>query len=98
MANIVQAWCRENLTDFLDKTLWPPSYPDLNPLDFYIWSHMLAKQSEQQVSTMDQFKKLIPKIWDEIPIDQVRVACDSSEKRLKLVIQHTGRVLPANMP
>ena len=21
MANIVQAWCRENLTDFLDKTL-----------------------------------------------------------------------------
>ena len=35
-ANIVQAWFRENLTDFLDKTLRPPSSPDLNPLDFYV--------------------------------------------------------------
>lgn len=96
-ANIVQAWCRENLTDFLDKTLWPPSSPDLNPLDFYVWSYMLAKQSEHRVSTMDQFKKLISKIWDEMPMDQVRAACDSFEKRLKLVVKHKGRVLPANM-
>ena len=35
-ANIVQVWCRENLTDFLDKTLWLPSSPDLNPLNFYV--------------------------------------------------------------
>ena len=33
-ANIVQAWCRENFPDFLDKTLWPPSSPDVNPLGF----------------------------------------------------------------
>ena len=44
-ANIVQAWGRENLTDFLDKTLWPPCSQDLNPLDFYVWSYMLAKQT-----------------------------------------------------
>ena len=69
MANIVQVWCRENFTDFIDKTLWLPSYPDLNPLDFYAWSYMLAKQSEHQVSNMDQFKKLISKIWDEMSMD-----------------------------
>ena len=43
---------------------------------------MLAKQSEHQVSTMDQLKKLISKIWDEMPMDQVHVACDSFEKCL----------------
>ena len=96
-ANIVQVWYRENLTDFLDKTLWPPRSPDLNPLDFYVWSYMLAKQSEHQVSTMDQFKKLISKIWNEMPMDQVRAVCDSFEKRLKLVVKHKGRLLPANM-
>ena len=58
-ANIVEVWCRENLTDFLDKTLWPSSSPYLNPLDFYAWLYMLVKQSEHQVSTMDHFKKLI---------------------------------------
>ena len=49
---------------------------------------MLAKQSERQVSTMDQFKKFISKIWDDMPMDQARAAFDSFEKRLKLVIQH----------
>ena len=58
---------------------------------------MLAKQSEHQVNTMDQFKKLISKIWDEIPMDQVRAACNFFERRLKLVIQHKGGVLPTNM-
>ena len=46
---------------------------------------------------MDHFKKLISKIWDEMPMDQVRAACYFFEKRLKLVIQHKGAVLPANM-
>jgi hypothetical protein len=33
-ANIVQRWCEDNLTDFIPKDEWPPSSPDLNPLDF----------------------------------------------------------------
>ena len=57
---------------------------------------MLTKQSKHQVGTVDQFKKLISKIWDEMPMDQLRTACDTFEKRLKLVIQHKWRVLPAN--
>ena len=82
MENIVQVLCQENLIDFLDKTLWPPSSPDLSPLEFYVWSYMLAKQSEHQVSTMDHFKKLISKIWDKMPMDQVRAAYEFFEKRL----------------
>ena len=58
---------------------------------------MLAKYSEHQMSTMDQFKKLISKIWDEMSMDQVRATCEFLEKRLKLVIQHKGGVLPTNM-
>jgi hypothetical protein len=32
-ANIVQRWFEDNLTDFIPKVEWPPSSPDLNPLD-----------------------------------------------------------------
>nr|XP_029709501.1 uncharacterized protein LOC115255511 [Aedes albopictus] len=84
-ANVVQAWCRANLTDFLDKTLWPPSSPDLNPLDFFVWSYMMSKLNDYTISTLDQFKMVILKIWDEMPMQAVRAACDAFEKRLKLV-------------
>lgn len=75
-ANVVQAWCRANLTDFLDKTLWPPSSPDLNPLDFFVWSYMMSKLNDYTISTLDQFKMVILKIWDEMPMQAVRAACD----------------------
>ncbi len=32
-AKKTQKWCQENLQDFWPKSLWPPSSPDLNPLD-----------------------------------------------------------------
>ena len=33
-ANIVQAWCSENFPAFWNKSMWPPSSPDLNVMDF----------------------------------------------------------------
>ena len=33
-AKLVQEWCKENFSHFWDKTFWPPSSPDVNPLDF----------------------------------------------------------------
>ena len=37
-ANSVQAWCRCNFKGFWEKELWPSSSPDLNPMDFGLWS------------------------------------------------------------
>ena len=36
-ANRTQDWCRANLPHFWEKEVWPPSSPDVNPLDFYVW-------------------------------------------------------------
>ena len=35
--NTTQKWCEENLSGFFNKSLWPPSSPDFNPLDYYVW-------------------------------------------------------------
>ena len=35
-ANRVQEWCQRNMTGFWPKELWPPSSPDLHPIDFAI--------------------------------------------------------------
>ena len=34
MAKLVQDWCRENLSHFWWKEMWPPPSPDFNPMDF----------------------------------------------------------------
>lgn len=90
-AKIVQDWCNENLTDFIPKDEWPPSSPDLNPLDFCIWGYMLQQLKNYKYKCLDEFKLVILKIWDSIPHNVVRAACNGFEKRLKLVIKAKGQ-------
>lgn len=89
-AKIVQAWCTENLPDFISKDEWPPSSPDLNPLDFCIWGYMLKELKNYSYTTISDFKIVIAKIWDKIPDHVVRASVSSFEKRLKLVVQAKG--------
>ena len=96
-ANITQAWCKENLTDFLTKEEWPPSSPDCNPLDYFVWSYMLANLNDYKFSNLEQFKKVISKIWDKMPLETVRAACNDFERRLKLVIKVKGDVIPKHL-
>ena len=35
-SNKTEKWCKDNLANFWEKTLWPPSSPNLNPLDYAI--------------------------------------------------------------
>lgn len=92
-ANTTQQWCRRNLADFIDRDSWPPSSPDLNPLDFFAWGYMESKLNDLKITkiiNLTAFKKKIVKIWNEIPMDMVRAACDSFPKRLRLVIKEKG--------
>ncbi|EFO83229.1 hypothetical protein CRE_03542 [Caenorhabditis remanei] len=36
-AKLSQQWCETHLPAFIPKDEWPPSSPDLNPLDYSIW-------------------------------------------------------------
>ena len=41
-AKLFQNWCKENCPAFIKKDEWPPSLPDLNPLNFSTWSILKA--------------------------------------------------------
>lgn len=92
-ANVVQAWCERNLTDFIKKDEWPPSSPDLNPLDFCIWGYMLQKLNDYKYNNLEEFKTVIQRIWCEIPMNVVRAACEAFEKRLRRVVKARGDVI-----
>ena len=42
-ANITQQWFRDQKIDFVSKLEWPPSNPDLNPMDYCVWSNLEEK-------------------------------------------------------
>ena len=37
-AKCVQNYLKETVPSFWEKEIWPASSPDLNPLDYYVWS------------------------------------------------------------
>ena len=43
MANLVQEWCKRDMVVFWPKELWSPCSPDLNSMDFAIWSILKSK-------------------------------------------------------
>lgn len=96
-ARVVQEWCTQNLADFLPKNEWPPNSPDLNPLDYFVWSYMLSELNKYKITGLSKFKYVIQKIWQEMPMEAVRAACDGFEKRLKLVKKLKGGIIPKHL-
>ena len=42
-AKKTQEWLSANVLHFISKEEWPPSCPDLNPLNFGIWAYFESK-------------------------------------------------------
>jgi len=40
--------------EFIPPTLWPPSTPDLNPVDYKVWSVMQEKVYKKRIKDSDE--------------------------------------------
>ena len=71
--------------------MWLPSSPDLNPLDFSIWS-MLKKDAchSEKLSVNHLKKSFIQKAWADIPQKKIRAAVEAFRSRLEKVIDANG--------
>lgn len=72
-----QAWCMQNLDDFWPRDMVPPSSPDLTPLDFHIWSHILEKACRRSYPSVPTLKAAVESEWAKMPAEQIRKACAS---------------------
>ncbi len=74
-SNFAQKWCQENFHDFLDKTEWPPSSPDCNPMDFSIRGILDATVSKVHHKSIDALKTTtLMKAWTDLSEDAVHAA------------------------
>lgn len=90
-----QSFLRNNVPHFISTDLWPPSSPDLNPLDFSIWGILKAKACSKKHSSLEALKQTLTREWNRISQNVIRAACMAFRKRLSLVVKAKGGNIPA---
>ena len=81
-AKMVQSFCKEHFKGFWPNNLWPPSSPDLNPMDFGIWSILEQKVCTITHKSVDSLKRALVKSWDKICEETVHATCSQVSSRL----------------
>lgn len=89
-ARKTQEWLGENFPDFITSDEWPPYSPDLNPLDFSIWSMLESKACAKPHNSIEGLKRSLKKAWNKISIKTVAKVVDNFPKRLQLCITSRG--------
>ena len=92
-AKKTQDWLRENVPAFWGKEVWPPSSPDCNPLDYYLWGVLEKDINRRPYNTMDELKTAIIAAMAAVPREDVIRACKRFRGRLEDVIQAKGNFI-----
>ena len=66
-SNKTQTWCKDNFLRFWSKEFWPPSSPDLNPMDFSFWYMLETEACRSTHTTVESLKVFLVKAWVKIP-------------------------------
>ncbi len=74
-AKEMQDWCRENFFDFLRKDEWPPSSPDCNPMNFFVWGITQRVVNKVPYKSVEDLKAAITKAWDDFDEEVIRTKC-----------------------
>ena len=69
---------------------WPPNSPDLNVLDYSLWSILEAEACSKPHQSIEALKKSLVKVWNNIPQEVIDRAVDDFPKRLKKCVEAGG--------
>ena len=76
--------------DFIEPTLWPPNSPDLNPVDYKIWSVMQEKVYKTKITNIDELRTRIITVWEEFDQRVIDAAIRQWRTRLRACISARG--------
>lgn len=88
-SNRTQKWLQEHLP-FWAKDMWPPSSPDLNPLDYSIWRVMKAKACSKRHPSTASLRQTLTRTWREMDPHYIIRTCRAFRKRVEAVIAANG--------
>ena len=71
--------------------MWSPCSPDLNSLNFSVWSWLEKEACNKNHKSLEALKKFLIKAWVKMPQSYLRVTCESVRNRLERLIEAGGR-------
>ena len=87
-SKFTQLWILRKIPSFINKEDCPAQSPDLNPLDYSIWSILEKRVCSTPHQTLGSPKAKLMKEWDAIPQETLCVTCDLFPDRLKAVVKN----------
>ncbi|KAF2357761.1 hypothetical protein FHG87_011483 [Trinorchestia longiramus] len=79
---LVHSFCKDNFKGFLSKELWPPSSPDLNPMEFGVGSILEQKACIISHRNINSLKRSVVKCCDKIDSATLCPICSQIITRL----------------
>lgn len=95
-AKKTQEWCKDHFPDFINSTEWPPYSPDLNPMDYSVWSILETKACAKRHQSLESLKQSLQREWDLFTPEKLRPIAENFKKRLDLCIAAKGGYFETN--
>ncbi len=72
------------------KEFWPPSSPDLNPLDYYVWGVVERDANKAAHPNLDSLRAAIKHAMANLDRTHLENACLRFRSRIEAVIEAEG--------
>ena len=87
------AWLKEHCYDVVTKEQWPPSSPDLNPMDYFVWGYLEAHTNRRPHTTKASLIASIKEHFASMPSNLIIKACSRFRGRIEAVIEAKGNYI-----
>src|SRR5918994_6064092 len=77
-------------TEFIPPTLWPSNSPDLNPVDYSIWSVLQEKVYCSRIANVDELKTRLIDEWACFDQSIIDAAIGQWRRRLSACVRVSG--------
>ena len=85
-----QAWLQKKWYDFVSFSYWLPPPPDLDPLDYFLWSNDENITNMTFHNTIASLIGAIRRVFDELPLALVEKASSQFRICIEAVIEAEG--------
>ena len=85
-----QVWVQKECYDFVPFSHWPPSSPNLNPLDYFVWSYVENITNRTSHNTKASLIATIRRIFAELLPALVEKACSQFQICIEMMINLEG--------
>jgi hypothetical protein len=81
---------QDETPDFIPPTLWPPNSPDLNPVDYKVWSALQQKVYNHNIPDVNCLRRYITEEWGKMDQRMFDAAIKQWRNRLHACVNARG--------